>query len=151
MPNLYDEYARLNDPNRIKQDIGTQFNLAQPQLQALLAGMRSDLSRRGMFSESPLATASARTVGGFSNQIASNYYSGLEDRRMQLMQMIAEMEQRERERKSQQRSGLFGGIGSLLGTIGSSFIPGGGLLRSLMSGLNGGGGYSNLQAPSLRP
>lgn len=120
---IYSEFSRLSDPAQQEIELERRIDLANPQLQRFLRGIESRLSRQGLFSASPVARATTQATSQFTGDITRGYFENLDERRMGLLEIIAQIESQERARKSQERSSLFGGIGSLIGT-GLSFIPG---------------------------
>jgi len=143
---VYNEYNRLNDPAYQEGELRARLARANPQLRSLLEAVRGDLNTRGLFSASPMATASARATGEFTGGITQDFYQGLDSKRMGLLQLIAELEQFQEQMKAQKESSKWGAIGQLLG-FGASFIPGNPL--SFLSGGGGGGGFSNMGGGNL--
>lgn len=151
---IYSEFSRLSDPAQQEEDLQRRIDLANPQLQRLLRGVESRLNRQGLFSASPVTRATTQATSQFTGDISRSYFENLDERRMGLLGIIAQIESEERRRKSQERSSLFGGIGSLIGT-GLSFIPG--LNPGLQALLNltgrrgggGGGSIGEINAPPL--
>jgi hypothetical protein len=144
---LYRYYDRLNDPKYQQQEIGRRTELAAPELRDILAKIRSDLNRRGLFSTSPMTRATTQAGTEFASNIATGYYEDLDARQMNLLEIISRIEASERERKSREKTSLWEGIGGLAGTA-LSFIPGLGgagginkLIELLMQGGGGGEGF----------
>lgn len=142
---LTEELRRLTDPQFQEQEISRRIDLGQPQLQRLLRQLTSRLNTQGLFSAAPVTRATSRATSEFAGDISRGFFEDIEERRFGLIELIEKIEQAERERKSRDRSSLFGGIGGLIGT-GLSFIPGFGggseidRLIQLLSGQDGGGG-----------
>lgn len=136
------ELERLSDPARQQADLNRRLALANPQLQGILAGVRSDLNLRGFTSASPLSRATTQAGTRFASGISQDFFAGLEQRRTGLIGILAQIEQAEKDRKTRERSSLFGGIGGLIGT-GLSFIPGlnqASQINRLIQLMSGGGG-----------
>jgi len=134
---LQDELTRLNSPDYAQNEIANRYRLANPALQRQLAGVRANLNQRGLWSSSPVTRSSNQAVSSMSNQISSDVYGGLDQRKFQIMQLLEQRRQEEARRRQQSRAGL----GGLLAT-GLSFLPGGNILSSLGS-LFGGGDNDN--------
>lgn len=159
MPNgfedIYSEFERLSDPAFQEEELQGRISRANPQLQRFLRGIESRLNRQGLFSAAPVARATTQATSQFTGDITRGYFENLDERRMGLLEIIAQIESQERARKSRERSSLFGGIGSLIGT-GLSFIPGlnPGLqallaLTGRRGGGGGGGSIGEINAPPL--
>ena len=146
MPNFEEEYRRLNSPEYAQGEIANRMRLLNPALRRQLAGIRSNLNQRGLFSSSPVTRSSNQAVSSLTNQVGTDVYGGLEQRRFQLLQLIEQKRQEEARRRQSSRFGL----GSLLAT-GLSFIPGiGGAASGAFNALRGSGGGSN-QSPTFNP
>lgn len=140
------EFERISSPQFQEQEIGRRVELGQPQLQRLLAQLTGRLNQQGLFSASPVTRATSRATSQFAGDITRGFFEDISGQRTGLIGIISQIEQAERERKSRDRSSLFGGIGSLAGTA-LSFIPGLGgssqldKLLELLTGQGGEGGF----------
>ncbi len=151
---IYGEFERLSDPAQQEIELERRIDLANPQLQRFLRGVESRLNRQGLFSAAPVARATTQATSQFTGDISRSFFENLDERRMGLLEIIAQIESQERARKSRERSSLFGGIGGLIGT-GLSFIPGlnpglQALLR-LTGGRTGGSGAGDIGEISAPP
>ena len=119
MPNYaLDEYRRITAPGYAQSEIGRRYQLAQPQLQQMLASLRAGLNQRGMYSEAPVTRATYRAGSDVMRGVTSDVYQNLDERKMALIQVLTQLQEMEKARKSQRSSSLWGGIGSLLGMVG---------------------------------
>jgi hypothetical protein len=124
MPNyLEDYYLRSQNPMYQQSRLNQRIGQGLPILNNLLNRDTTQLNSMGLFSSSPMQTVRAKTIGDYSSGISQDYYQGLDQQTMQMLQMLEQARQAEIERKRQQKASLWGGIGSLLG-MGMQFIPG---------------------------
>jgi hypothetical protein len=138
---LYDTWNQINDPRFQSQQLGQRIHTATPQLQDLLSQLYGGMASRGLFSTGPVVTAGANATGRFASGITQDYFSGLDQQKMQLLQLITELQQQEEARKAQQKSSLWSGLGGLLGT-GLGFLAGGPIGGAI--GMNYGNPYKLL-------
>lgn len=120
---LEDYYKTMNDPYWQQGQISQRFNLMRPQVSALMNRGYAGLARRGLFSTGPVSQYQSDVYSNLSSNIGSNFFNQLDQNRIPLLQVLAQMREAEIERKRQQKAALWGGIGSLFGTA-LNFIPG---------------------------
>ena len=145
---LQDEYDRINSPDYAQNEIANRFRLANPALQRQLAGVRANLNQRGLWSSSPVTRSSNQAVSSMSNQISSDVYGGLDQRRFQIMQLFEQRRQEEARRRQQSRAGIGRLIGTGLGA-GLGFFAGGPMGAAIGGSIGGGafGGGGNSYQP----
>jgi hypothetical protein len=148
-----DYYRQTQDPNWQTDRLHQIILRNMPQLRSLLEAGRSDLTSRGFGSSSPMNTANSRAIGSFTSNMTSDFYKNLDQDQMQLLQILMQQREAEKQRKAQKEAGLWGGIGSLLGNA-VRFIPGIGQVAGMgMDAYSQGGGgqqsYMPYQAPRM--
>ena len=118
------DYARLNDPNYIKEMIARNQMLYRPELESSFKSLDADLNRRGLYSASPVTRSRYRATSEFNRGIAQM----TEQQRMKqwetILPLLAQLELAEKEGKRLDKSGWLKAIGSILGT-GAGFFLGG--------------------------
>ena len=125
-------YKNLLDPNWQGQNLNQQIKLGLPELNLLLSRNRQNLAGMGLYSSSPMATVTGRTIGDYTTGVTKNFYNNLSQEQMQLLPILAQLYEAEKRRKMEKQAALWGGIGKAVG-FGARFIPGYGQANDLES------------------
>lgn len=148
---LYDDlkldYARLRDPNYIKELIAQNQMNYRPELEKTFGSIDARLNRQGMFSASPVTTARYRAAGEFNRDIAKMTEEQIMTRWQTILPLLAQMEQADKEGRRQDKAGWLKLIGTVLGA-GAGFLIDGPPGAAI--GAGAGGSIGSMNAPSMQ-